>query len=87
MKTPYIALLISLSALLFWQCYEVLYQDTKFLMHEILMKNQPLFSGDDTSTMHDKKYGYFLQITDTHVSRPAVLCDQTLILFVLLLAG
>lgn len=40
-------------------------------MHSILndYRNTSSFSNQvDQALVHDKKYGYFLQITDTHVS-------------------
>lgn len=81
MKVPYIVLSLGASALFLWQCSQVLNQDSKTLMHDILndCKNTSSFSNQiDQALVHDKKYGYFLQITDTHVSVYALETHQML---------
>jgi hypothetical protein len=75
MKASYVVFSVGASTLLFWQCYEILYQGR--------YTNSDTFSEEKdvgVNTMHDKKYGYFLQITDTHVSthNMHVLCKQNL---------
>lgn len=42
-------------------------------MHDMLDDWNAFGNQVDQALVHDKKYGYFLQITDTHVS---VLCSR-----------
>jgi len=68
MKLPYIVLSLGASALFLWQCSQMLNQDSKTLMHNMLNDWSAFDNQVNQALVHDKKYGYFLQITDTHVS-------------------
>ncbi|KAI8642728.1 hypothetical protein BD408DRAFT_432155 [Parasitella parasitica] len=63
MKVPFIVLLIGASALLLWQCYKLLDQHSSSKLKDWGNINGPV----DQHLFHDEKYGYFLQITDTHL--------------------
>lgn len=70
-KVHYVVLTLSVSALLLWQLIELVDRE-RLLLH---MRNTIVdtiitnFNEDklSTNTVHDRKYGYFLQITDTHI--------------------
>lgn len=70
-KVHHVVLTLSVSALLLWQLIELVDRE-RLLLH---MRNTIVdtiitnFNEDklSTNTVHDRKYGYFLQITDTHV--------------------
>lgn len=64
-RSCYIATLsISVAALLFYQCFNLLLtQDTSIQANNVGHSCKQV----NEERLHDKKYGYFLQITDTHV--------------------
>lgn len=73
MKVPYIILSLGGSALLLWQCFEILNQNKQTLMHDIVIDIYKSWAKEndmlDSNTVYGKKYGYFLQLTDTHVKK------------------
>lgn len=59
MKVFYTVLTLGVSILLLWQCFKFLNQSSHTLMHNLT----------GSTSVDGKKYGYFLQLTDTHVSK------------------
>lgn len=53
---------LSVAALLLYQCFDLL------LVQDNTIKPVKHCQQTKHETLHDKKYGYFLQITDTHVT-------------------
>lgn len=60
---------ICFSALSLWLCYEILTREWSiFTVRDTVGDTISGWDNDTQTMIHDKKFGYFLQITDTHVS-------------------
>lgn len=70
-KAQYVILTLSVSALLLWQFIGLLNRERLLLyMRNTIVDTIVTTHNEEklsATTVHDRKYGYFLQITDTHV--------------------
>lgn len=65
MKVFYTILIIL--ALLWWSCWNFFHRQNQTFMHDMVTKMYKHWVKNNDLT-DGKKYGYFLQLTDTHVN-------------------
>ncbi|KAG2197326.1 hypothetical protein INT47_012756 [Mucor saturninus] len=66
MKVFYAIATLVASLLLLWQCLGLFDRNSRSLMHDIVTEIYKHWTKQNDS-IHDRKYGYFLQLTDTHL--------------------